>query len=101
MHELQALGEEAVELNENQLATVNLPAAVGGWLNYSVAHTYPQSGGFKATLYQGGAGVAQPIVGSATIIVGAAAPTPPAGTYAYSAPSISTAGMRRVSTPLM
>ncbi len=72
--------------------SINLPASVGGWLNYSVSHTYTQSGGFRATLYQGGASVGGPIVGSATIIVGAAAPPPAPGAYSYSPPSLSPSG---------
>ena len=69
-------------------SNVNLPAAIGGWLNYSVTHTYTQTGGYRATLYQGGAGVAQPTVGTVTIIVGAAPPPPPPGTYSYSPPNL-------------
>ena len=69
-------------------SNINLPAAVGGWLNYSVTHTYTQSGGYQATLYQGGAGAAQPTVGSVTVIVGAAAPAPSPGAYSYSPPNL-------------
>ncbi len=69
-------------------SSVNLPAAVGGWLNYSVTHTYTQIGGYRATLYQGGAGASQPIVGSVTVIVGAAAPAPSPGAYSYSPPNL-------------
>ena len=68
--------------------TVNLPSSVGGWLNYSVPHTYTQSGGFRATLYQGGAGALQPTVGSVTIIVGTPASTPTGGAYSYSPPTV-------------
>lgn len=68
--------------------TVNLPSSVGGWLNYSVTHTYTQRGGFRATLYQGGASSGQPTIGSETIIVGAAASTPTSGNYTYSPPSL-------------
>src|SRR3989344_124072 len=81
-----------LDFGDGTSASVNLPAAVGGWLNYSVSHTYTQSGGYKATLYQGGAGPAQPSVGTATIIVGAAAPPPPAGAYPYSSPDLSSSG---------
>lgn len=68
--------------------TINLPSSVGGWLNYSVSHTYTQSGGFRATLYQGGVSPAQLTVGSVTIIVGAAAPPTPPGAYSYSPPTL-------------
>ena len=68
-----------LDFGDGTSASVNLPAAVGGWLNYSVSHTYTQSGGYKATLYQGGAGPAQPSVGTATIIVGAGARPRPEG----------------------
>ncbi len=80
-----------LDFGDGSLTSVNLPASVGGWLNYSVSHTYTQTGGFKATLYQGGAGPQQPIVGSATIIVGTAPSTVPTG-YSYSPPSITSSG---------
>ena len=69
-------------------SNVNLPATTGGWLNYSVTHTYTQSGGYRATLYQGGAGVAQPTVGTATIIANPAPPPPPISAYTYSPPEL-------------
>lgn len=69
-------------------ATINLPSSVGGWLNYSVTHTYTQRGGFRAMLYQGGASAGQLTVGSETIVVGAPASTPTPGTYSYSPPSL-------------
>lgn len=83
-----------LDFGDGSLASINLPASVGGWLNYSVPHTYTQTGGFKATLYQGGAGAAQPIVGSVTIIVGAGSSggTGGSGSYAYSPPSVTSSG---------
>lgn len=69
-------------------SNVSLPASVGGWLNYSVTHTYTQSGGYRATLYQGGAGAAQPTVGTVTIIASPAPPPPPPSAYSYSPPSL-------------
>src|SRR3989344_5769365 len=68
-------------------SNVNLPATVGGWLNYSVTHTYTQSGGYRATLYQGGAGVAQPTVGTVTIVANPA-PPPQISAYTYSPPEL-------------
>ncbi len=82
----------ALDFGDGTSATVNLPASVGGWLNYSVTHTYTQSGGYRATLYQGGAGAGQPTVGSVTIIVNPAAPPPPPGAYPYSPPTPSASG---------
>lgn len=76
-----------LDFGDGTATTVNLPASVGGWLNYSVSHTYTQSGGFKATLYQGAASIGGLTVGSATIIVGAATPVNPS-TYSYSPPSL-------------
>jgi len=86
-----------LDFGDGSLTSINLPASVGGWLNYSVQHTYVQSGGFRATLYQGGAGPSQPIVGAVTIIVGAGTTQPPTSTttpdtYAYSPPTITSAG---------
>ena len=69
-------------------SNVNLPATVGGWLNYSVTHTYTQSGGYRATLYQGGAGVAQPTVGTVTIVANPAPPPPQISAYTYSPPEL-------------
>ncbi len=82
----------ALDFGDGTQASVNLPAALGGWLNYTVTHTYTQSGGYKATLYQGGAGPAQPTVGDVTIIVGASAPPPPPGAYPYSPPGLNSSG---------
>jgi len=84
-----------LDFGDGSAASINLPSSVGGWLNYSVQHTYTQSGGFKATLYQGGAGALQPIVGSATIIVTTG--SPPTGTttptsFSYTTPSIVSSG---------
>ena len=84
-----------LDFGDGTMASVNLPATVGGWLNYSVAHTYTQSGGYKATLYQGGAGTGRSTVGTETIIVGAAAPPPPPPpppAYQYSPPVVSSSG---------
>jgi len=69
-------------------SNVNLPATTGGWLNYSVTHTYTQSGGYRATLYQGGAGVAQPTVGTVTIVANPAPPPPQISAYTYSPPEL-------------
>ncbi len=69
-------------------SNVNLPATMGGWLNYSVTHTYTQSGGYRATLYQGGAGAGQPTVGTATIIANPAPPPPTISSYTYSPPNL-------------
>src|SRR3989344_4173639 len=69
-------------------SNVNLPAPTGGWLNYSVTHTYTQSGGYRATLYQGGAGVAQPTVGTVTIVANPAPPPPQISAYTYSPPEL-------------
>ena len=88
----------SLDFGDGTMTNVNLPATVGGWLNYSVAHTYAQSGGYKATLYQGGAGTSQPTVGTATIIV--SIPTTPVATttatttpsYSYSPPSVTSSG---------
>ncbi|MEK7133972.1 MAG: plastocyanin/azurin family copper-binding protein [Patescibacteria group bacterium] len=82
-----------LDFGDGSLASVNLPASVGGWLNYSVTHTYTQSGGFRATLYQGGAGASQPIVGAVTIIVGSGSSTGSgSGSYSYNPPSITSSG---------
>ncbi len=91
-----------LDFGDGNQERVDLPGSVGGWLNYSVNHTYTQSGGFRATLYQGGAGPSQPIVGSATIVVGfppststTTAPSTTTGTatsYNYSAPVVSPTG---------
>ncbi|MDO8514243.1 MAG: peptidoglycan-binding protein [bacterium] len=84
-----------LDFGDGTMASVNLPATVGGWLNYSVTHSYTQSGGYRATLYQGGAGVGRPTVGTETIIVGAAAPPPPPpppAAYQYSPPIVSPSG---------
>ena len=77
-----------LDFGDGMGSNVNLPATVGGWLNYSVTHTYTQSGGYRATLYQGGAGVAQPTVGTATIIANPAPPPPPVSAYTYSPPDL-------------
>ncbi|MDO8576589.1 MAG: peptidoglycan-binding protein [bacterium] len=77
-----------LDFGDGMGSNVNLPAAVGGWLNYSVTHTYTQSGGYRATLYQGGAGVAQPTVGTATIIANPAPPPPAVSAYSYSPPNL-------------
>ncbi len=77
-----------LDFGDGTATTVNLPASVGGWLNYSVSHTYTKSGGFKATLYQGAASIGGLTVGSATIIVGAATPPPPPSAYSYSPPNL-------------
>lgn len=95
-----------LDFGDGSQAMVDLPGSVGGWLNYSVTHTYTQSGGFRATLYQGGAGASQPIVGSATIVVGFGNPAPApvitpatttasgtAGSYAYSLPVVTPSGV--------
>ena len=78
-----------LDFGDGTSANINLPAATGGWLNYSTEHTYTQSGGYRATLYQGGAGPSQPTVGTATIVVGPAAPPPP---YTYSPPTPASSG---------
>jgi|GEM_PF-621935 plastocyanin len=77
-----------LDFGDGTSVPVNLPASVGGWLNYSVNHTYTTTGGFKATLYQGAAGAAQPTVGSATIIVNGGSGGGGGGTsnYSYSPP---------------
>ena len=81
-----------LDFGDGTAASINLPASVGGWLNYGVSHTYTQSGGFRATLYQGGAGPLQPTVGSITIIILPSSPgtgtSTPAGSYSYSVPTI-------------
>ncbi len=97
-----------LDFGDGSQETVDLPGSVGGWLNYSVTHTYTQSGGFRATLYQGGAGASQPIVGSATIIVGFGSPAAPtitpavipatttvtgtASSYQYNRPAVTPTG---------
>jgi plastocyanin/PKD repeat protein len=58
-----------LDFGDGSQGTVTLPATVGGWLNYSINHTYAQSGGYKTVLYQGGAGALQPVVGAATVTV--------------------------------
>lgn len=82
-----------LDFGDGSVASISLPASVGGWLNYSVSHTYTQTGGFRATLYQGAAGASQPVVGSVTIVVlgGSSATTTP-GTYSYSPPSVTSSG---------
>ena len=82
----------ALDFGDGTMASVKLPASVGGWLNYSVTHTYTQSGGYRAVLYQGGAGSAQPKVGSVTITVNPPPPPPPPGAYSYSPPTPSSSG---------
>ena len=77
-----------LDFGDGMGSNVNLPATVGGWLNYSVTHTYTQSGGYRATLYQGGAGAAQPTVGTPTIIANPAPPPPPVSAYTYSPPDL-------------
>lgn len=77
-----------LDFGDGMASNVNLPATTGGWLNYSVTHTYTQSGGYRATLYQGGAGVAQPTVGMVTIIANPAPPPPPISAYTYSPPDL-------------
>lgn len=77
-----------LDFGDGMGSNVNLPASVGGWLNYSVTHTYTQSGGYRATLYQGGAGAAQPTVGTVTIIVNAAPPPPSISSYTYNPPEL-------------
>jgi len=77
-----------LDFGDGMGSNVNLPATVGGWLNYSVTHTYTQSGGYRATLYQGGAGVAQPTVGTVTIIANPAPPPPSISSYTYSPPEL-------------
>ncbi|OGG54248.1 hypothetical protein A2851_01120 [Candidatus Kaiserbacteria bacterium RIFCSPHIGHO2_01_FULL_53_29] len=64
-----------LDFGDGTSGTVDLPASVGGWLEYSITHTYTTAGGFKTTLYQGGAGVSQPKVGSATIVVSVGTPS--------------------------
>ncbi len=97
-----------LDFGDGNQATVNLPGSIGSWLNYTVTHTYTKSGGFRATLYQGGAGASQPIVGSATIIVGFGVPVTPAttpvvtlatttvtgtaGSYSYAVPVVTPSG---------
>ena len=88
-----------LDFGDGSQASVNLPSSIGGWLNYSVTHVYTLVGGFRATLYQGGAGASQPILGAVTIIVGpgsvptatTTATTTPA-VYSYSPPSLSSSG---------
>ncbi|MEY4747661.1 MAG: hypothetical protein RLZZ416_710 [Candidatus Parcubacteria bacterium] len=60
-----------MDYGDGTLDNVPLPASVGGWLNYNLTHTYTQQGGFRATLYQGGATPGQPTIGAVTIIAGA------------------------------
>jgi plastocyanin len=76
-----------LDFGDGSSASINLPAVAGGWLNYSVSHIYTSVGGFKATLYQGGAGTSQPVVGSATIIVGASGGGS-VSSSAYTAPTV-------------
>jgi peptidoglycan hydrolase-like protein with peptidoglycan-binding domain len=44
---------DALDFGDGTMSKVKLPASVGGWLNYSVSHTYNTAGGFVAVLYQG------------------------------------------------
>ncbi|MBI5457779.1 cupredoxin domain-containing protein [Candidatus Kaiserbacteria bacterium] len=82
----------ALDFGDGTMASVKLPASIGGWLNYSVTHTYTQSGGYRATLYQGGAGSAQPKVGTVTITVTPPPPPPTPGDYTYSPPTPTSSG---------
>ncbi|HEY4522589.1 MAG TPA: peptidoglycan-binding domain-containing protein [Candidatus Paceibacterota bacterium] len=59
----------ALDFGDGKSATISLPATIGGWLNYSVTHTYTTTGGYRATLYQGAPSTTQPIIGAATIVV--------------------------------
>ena len=76
----------AIDFGDGTTDAIRLPASVGGWLNYSIQHTYTTVGGYKATLYQGPLAPQQPIIGTATIVVskstgGTNPPPTPAYTY--------------------
>ncbi len=82
-----------LDFGDGSVASISLPASLGGWLNYSVSHTYTQTGGFRATLYQGAAGASQPVVGSVTIVVlSGSSATTTSGSYSYSPPSVTSSG---------
>ena len=78
-----------LDFGDGTSASIDLPANVGGWLDYSVTHTYTKSGGFKTTLYQGGAGASQPTVGVFTIVVNPASTvSSTSGSYSYNKPTV-------------
>lgn len=59
---------DALDFGDGTMAQVALPASHGGWLNYSVAHTYKNPGGYRVILYQGAIGSPK-TVGNITITV--------------------------------
>lgn len=83
---------DTMDYGDGTLDNVQLPASVGGWLNYRLTHTYTQPGGYRATLYQGGATPGQPTVGAVTIIVGGGSNPDTGGGYVYNPPTITSSG---------
>jgi len=76
----------AIDFGDGTTDAIRLPASVGGWLNYSIQHTYTTVGGYKAILYQGPLAAQQPLIGTATIVVSQATGgtnPPPTSTYTY------------------
>ncbi len=71
----------ALDFGDGKSASITLPATIGGWLNYSVTHTYLTPGGYRATLYQGAPSATQPIVGATTIVVSGTVNPNPGFTY--------------------
>lgn len=80
---------DALDFGDGTMAKVQLPASVGGWLNYSVSHTYQSAGGYRVVLHQGALS-SSAFVGNATITV--SAPTTGAGSNTFGIVSVTPAG---------
>jgi plastocyanin len=75
---VQGGSSDTLDFGDGTIASVALPSTVGGWLSYSILHTYAAPGGYRAVLHQGGIN-SSAVVGNATITVSgsAASYTPP------------------------
>lgn len=71
---------DALDFGDGTMAKVQLPASLGGWLNYSLAHTYNAAGGYRAVLHQGSI-TSSSVVGNVTITVSQASSGSGSNTY--------------------
>lgn len=69
---------DTLDFGDGTVASVALPSAAGGWLNYNILHTYTTPGGYRAVLFQGPEGSSR-VVGNQTVTVtsGSGSYTPP------------------------